>query len=136
MIEMCFSTRNDPTDFHLSLPRFIPPSFLNCSPVLLTSALDALTSAPLTPSPSPPPPSYALPIRPSVYFIITLSDLECDYINARQCCSKLNKVNLSRTRSVDPCRVRRHFFKKVGQIDRKRSTRLKILYLAPYYSLV
>uniref|UniRef100_M3ZQE8 Cornichon family member 4 n=1 Tax=Xiphophorus maculatus TaxID=8083 RepID=M3ZQE8_XIPMA len=28
----------------------------------------------------------------SVYFIITLSDLECDYINARACCSKLNKV--------------------------------------------
>lgn len=27
----------------------------------------------------------------TVYFIITLSDLECDYINARQCCSKLNK---------------------------------------------
>lgn len=27
----------------------------------------------------------------SVYFIITLSDLECDYINARACCSKLNK---------------------------------------------
>nr|XP_042114669.1 protein cornichon homolog 4 isoform X4 [Peromyscus maniculatus bairdii] len=27
----------------------------------------------------------------SVYFIITLSDLECDYINARSCCSKLNK---------------------------------------------
>lgn len=25
--------------------------------------------------------------------IITLSDLECDYINARSCCSKLNKVN-------------------------------------------
>lgn len=24
--------------------------------------------------------------------IITLSDLECDYINARACCSKLNKV--------------------------------------------
>uniref|UniRef100_A0A8C2F4J1 Uncharacterized protein n=1 Tax=Cyprinus carpio TaxID=7962 RepID=A0A8C2F4J1_CYPCA len=30
----------------------------------------------------------------SVYFIITLSDLECDYINARSCCSKLNKVRL------------------------------------------
>ncbi|NXD66841.1 CNIH4 protein, partial [Eolophus roseicapillus] len=27
--------------------------------------------------------------------IITLSDLECDYINARSCCSKLNKVNYS-----------------------------------------
>ncbi|XP_077138301.1 protein cornichon homolog 4-like [Ranitomeya variabilis] len=27
----------------------------------------------------------------AVYFIITLSDLECDYINARSCCSKLNK---------------------------------------------
>jgi hypothetical protein len=25
-----------------------------------------------------------------VYFIITLSDLECDYINAQQCCSRLN----------------------------------------------
>ena len=24
----------------------------------------------------------------SVYFIITLSDLECDYINATQCCSR------------------------------------------------
>ena len=26
--------------------------------------------------------------------IITLSDLECDYINATQCCSRLNKVSL------------------------------------------
>ncbi|XP_043226260.1 protein cornichon homolog 4-like isoform X1 [Amphibalanus amphitrite] len=25
-----------------------------------------------------------------VYFLITLSDLECDYLNARECCSKLN----------------------------------------------
>ncbi|CAL8082857.1 unnamed protein product [Orchesella dallaii] len=25
-----------------------------------------------------------------VYFIITLSDLECDYINAQQCCDRLN----------------------------------------------
>lgn len=25
-----------------------------------------------------------------VYFVITLSDLECDYLNAQQCCSKLN----------------------------------------------
>lgn len=25
-----------------------------------------------------------------VYFMITLSDLECDYLNAQQCCSKLN----------------------------------------------
>jgi len=25
-----------------------------------------------------------------VYFIITLSDLECDYINAQQCCYRLN----------------------------------------------
>ncbi|XP_032681759.1 protein cornichon homolog 4 [Odontomachus brunneus] len=25
-----------------------------------------------------------------VYYIITLSDLECDYLNARECCSKLN----------------------------------------------
>ncbi|XP_067247861.1 protein cornichon homolog 4 isoform X2 [Chanodichthys erythropterus] len=25
------------------------------------------------------------------HWIITLSDLECDYINARACCSKLNK---------------------------------------------
>ncbi len=29
--------------------------------------------------------------------IITLSDLECDYINARSCCSKLNKVSLGGT---------------------------------------
>nr|XP_023992787.1 protein cornichon homolog 4-like isoform X2 [Salvelinus alpinus] len=27
----------------------------------------------------------------AVYFVITLSDLECDYINARACCSKLNR---------------------------------------------
>ncbi|XP_067682040.1 protein cornichon homolog 4-like [Haliotis asinina] len=26
----------------------------------------------------------------AVYFIITLSDLECDYLNATSCCSKLN----------------------------------------------
>ncbi|KAG7296011.1 hypothetical protein JYU34_021107 [Plutella xylostella] len=25
-----------------------------------------------------------------VYFIITLSDLECDYLNANECCEKLN----------------------------------------------
>jgi len=25
-----------------------------------------------------------------VYFVITLSDLECDYLNAQQCCSYLN----------------------------------------------
>ncbi|XP_013172500.1 PREDICTED: protein cornichon homolog 4 [Papilio xuthus] len=25
-----------------------------------------------------------------VYFIITLSDLECDYLNAQECCDKLN----------------------------------------------
>ena len=27
----------------------------------------------------------------AVYFVVTLSDLECDYINARACCDKLNK---------------------------------------------
>ncbi|KAL3265820.1 hypothetical protein HHI36_010017 [Cryptolaemus montrouzieri] len=26
-----------------------------------------------------------------IYFVITLSDLECDYLNAQQCCSKLNQ---------------------------------------------
>ncbi|XP_065214551.1 protein cornichon homolog 4-like [Planococcus citri] len=26
----------------------------------------------------------------SIYFIITLSDLECDYLNATECCDKLN----------------------------------------------
>ncbi|XP_071161583.1 protein cornichon homolog 4-like isoform X1 [Mytilus edulis] len=26
-----------------------------------------------------------------VYFVITLSDLECDYLNATNCCDKLNK---------------------------------------------
>ncbi|XP_074103372.1 cornichon-like protein [Cotesia typhae] len=26
-----------------------------------------------------------------VYFVIALSDLECDYLNAQQCCSRLNK---------------------------------------------
>lgn len=25
-----------------------------------------------------------------VYFVITLSDLECDYLNAQECCDKLN----------------------------------------------
>ncbi|XP_014213269.1 protein cornichon homolog 4 [Copidosoma floridanum] len=25
-----------------------------------------------------------------VYYVITLSDLECDYLNAQQCCSRLN----------------------------------------------
>lgn len=29
-----------------------------------------------------------------VYFIITLSDLECDYINATTCCSRLNRCVL------------------------------------------
>jgi len=27
----------------------------------------------------------------TVYVVITLSDLECDYLNAQQCCEKLNK---------------------------------------------
>ncbi len=27
-----------------------------------------------------------------IYFIITLSDLECDYLNAQECCGKLNFV--------------------------------------------
>ena len=27
-----------------------------------------------------------------IYFIITLSDLECDYLNAQECCAKLNFV--------------------------------------------
>ncbi|CAG2121645.1 unnamed protein product [Medioppia subpectinata] len=27
----------------------------------------------------------------TVYIVITLSDLECDYLNAHQCCNKLNK---------------------------------------------
>uniref|UniRef100_T1IWN9 Striatin N-terminal domain-containing protein n=1 Tax=Strigamia maritima TaxID=126957 RepID=T1IWN9_STRMM len=31
----------------------------------------------------------------SVYYVITLSDLECDYLNAQQCCSKLNYVNMN-----------------------------------------
>lgn len=26
----------------------------------------------------------------TVYFVITLSDLECDYLNANECCSRLN----------------------------------------------
>lgn len=25
-----------------------------------------------------------------IYFVITLSDLECDYLNAQECCSRLN----------------------------------------------
>ncbi|XP_021948472.1 protein cornichon homolog 4 [Folsomia candida] len=29
-----------------------------------------------------------------VYYIITLSDLECDYINAQQCCHRLNMWNI------------------------------------------
>ena len=28
-----------------------------------------------------------------IYFIITLSDLECDYLNASECCGKLNFVS-------------------------------------------
>ena len=28
-----------------------------------------------------------------IYFIITLSDLECDYLNAEECCGKLNFVS-------------------------------------------
>uniref|UniRef100_A0A8C0AZ08 Cornichon family AMPA receptor auxiliary protein 4 n=1 Tax=Buteo japonicus TaxID=224669 RepID=A0A8C0AZ08_9AVES len=34
---------------------------------------------------------HLLMMLPSYFLIITLSDLECDYINARSCCSKLNK---------------------------------------------
>ena len=29
-----------------------------------------------------------------IYFIITLSDLECDYLNAQECCGKLNFVSI------------------------------------------
>ena len=29
-----------------------------------------------------------------IYFIITLSDLECDYLNAEECCGKLNFVSI------------------------------------------
>ena len=29
-----------------------------------------------------------------VHQVITLSDLECDYLNAQQCCNKLNKVSV------------------------------------------
>jgi len=29
-----------------------------------------------------------------IYFIITLSDLECDYLNAQECCAKLNFWNI------------------------------------------
>nr|XP_040582270.1 protein cornichon homolog 4-like [Lepeophtheirus salmonis] len=29
-----------------------------------------------------------------IYFIITLSDLECDYLNAQECCGKLNFWNV------------------------------------------
>ena len=29
-----------------------------------------------------------------IYFIIILSDLECDYLNAQECCAKLNFVSL------------------------------------------
>lgn len=29
-----------------------------------------------------------------IYFIITLSDLECDYLNAQECCAKLNFVSI------------------------------------------
>ncbi|KAF7990397.1 hypothetical protein HCN44_000202 [Aphidius gifuensis] len=32
-----------------------------------------------------------------VYFVIILSDLECDYLNARQCCSRLNKWVIPKT---------------------------------------
>ena len=28
-----------------------------------------------------------------IYFVITLSDLECDYLNAQECCAKLNFVS-------------------------------------------
>lgn len=28
-----------------------------------------------------------------IYFLITLSDLECDYLNATECCAKLNFVS-------------------------------------------
>ena len=28
-----------------------------------------------------------------IYFLITLSDLECDYLNAHECCGKLNFVS-------------------------------------------
>jgi len=30
----------------------------------------------------------------AVYFLITLSDLECDYLNATTCCSRLNRFIL------------------------------------------
>ena len=33
-----------------------------------------------------------------IYFIITLSDLECDYLNAQECCAKLNFVSFNRVK--------------------------------------
>ena len=30
-----------------------------------------------------------------IYFLITLSDLECDYLNATECCGKLNFVSVT-----------------------------------------
>ena len=35
-----------------------------------------------------------------VYFLITLSDLECDYLNATECCGKLNFVSESKTSKI------------------------------------
>ena len=34
-----------------------------------------------------------------IYFLITLSDLECDYLNAQECCAKLNFVRDVRKKS-------------------------------------
>ena len=37
-----------------------------------------------------------------IYFIITLSDLECDYLNAEECCGKLNFVSILNNVSIKP----------------------------------
>ncbi len=39
-----------------------------------------------------------------IYFLITLSDLECDYLNATECCGKLNFVRKISTFSPILCR--------------------------------
>ena len=45
-----------------------------------------------------------------IYFIITLSDLECDYLNAEECCGKLNFVSIL---NIVPIKPQKNIYKSI-----------------------
>jgi ABC-type phosphate/phosphonate transport system permease subunit len=45
-----------------------------------------------------------------IYFLITLSDLECDYLNAQECCGRLNFVSSASKFFKHPTNLNPSFF--------------------------